>query len=64
MTIKRTREIEIYTDNGKRWPIYEYVDTETGEVIYRRLAGRPVKKLSETGFRYPGAKKRVVRVRE
>ena len=63
MAIKRTREIDTYTDDGQRWPIYEYVDTETGEVIYRTPAGPLVKRISETEFEYPGARRRVVRTR-
>ena len=63
MTIKRTREIDTYTDDGQRWPIYEYVDPESGEAIYRTPAGQPVKKLSETEFQYLGVRRRVVKTR-
>ena len=62
MALQR-REIDTYTDDGQRWPIYEYTNTVTGEVIYRTPGGQIVKKLSETEFRYPGVRWRVVRTR-
>ncbi len=63
MSTNPTREIDTYTEDGPRWPIYEYVDPATGEVTYRAPAGPLVKKLSETEFQYPGARKRVVRTK-
>jgi len=47
MAIKRTREIDTCTDDGQRWPIYEYVDIDTGEVIYRTPAGPLVKNMDD-----------------
>ena len=57
----KTGELDVYDDQGKRFTLYLFVQPdETSAVIakeYRTASGLPAKKVSETEFRYPGAKK-------
>ena len=54
-------EFDVYDNQGQRFTLYLFVLTDENGVVvkkeYRTASGPVAKQISDTEFRYPGAKK-------
>ena len=60
-TLSLGKEIDVYDETGKRWPIFEYV--EDGQILCRVASGIPVQARGDGSFLIPFGKSIIVRPR-